>query len=170
VIITSTALLPISLIISLSKHYEPFGLILWFQSLRLIKIRPVVKFWRWAKRINLNAGTFFQAVFYYILAAHWLACVMVGLAIFKEDHRDSWLRRLPAPSTPGVRSTPNVFDDLTFIQVFNYAFYFEVNTLSNLTIGDITAITLKEKVLVGINVWIGTFIYNCLYATITMVV
>lgn len=95
---------------------------------------------------------------------------MLAMALFKEDHRDSWLRRLPTPNADAVRLTPNVYDDLNALQVFNYAFYFQVNTISNLSVGDITSVTIPEKLVTIANIWIGTFVYNFCFANITTVV
>jgi hypothetical protein len=109
-------------------------------------------------------------IFYYYIAAHWLSGVMIGMSLFLPDHRDSWLRRLPSPSPNPIRLTPNVYDDLTPLQLFNYALYFQVNTLSNLTVGDISPVTFQEKFLCAFNIWVGTFLYNFLYANIAAVV
>lgn len=69
-----------------------------------------------------------------------------------------------------MRDTANVFDDLTPLLVFNYAWYFQVTTISNLTIGDVSAVTFEEKFLNVINIWLGTFLYNFLYSNITTIV
>lgn len=98
-----------------------------------------------------------------------MACYSIGMAIIKPDHRDTWLRRLPTPTTI-IRDTPNVFDDLNYAQLYCNAMYYQVNTLSTLTLGDISAVTFKEKFLACINILIGCFVYNFLFANITTVV
>lgn len=45
-----------------------------------------------------------------------------------------------------------------------------MNTLSNLTVGDVSPVTFTEKFLAGFNVWIGSFIYNLLFGFIAQVV
>lgn len=77
---------------------------------------------------------------------------------------------MPSPSPNPIRLTPNVLDDISRLQLYNYALYFQVNTLSNLTVGDISPISFKEKFLCAFNIWIGTFVYNFLYANIATVV
>lgn len=95
IVVTMIAVFPISWIIAVTGQYTPFGVIVWLQCLRMIKIRPVIKFWRWAKTYELNLFSLFEAVFYYYVAVHWLSCVQIAIAIFKKDHRNSWLARVP---------------------------------------------------------------------------
>jgi hypothetical protein len=119
--VTSVAVLPLSLFISLKGQYSPFGWLLVLQSLRLLKIRPVTNFWGFAKKYELHLTTMIQGAFHYYYLAHYFSCIMIGIAIFKEDHRKTWLRKLPSPHVGGNRQTPNVFDDLTPLLVYNNA-------------------------------------------------
>lgn len=59
IVITLIAVFPFSLIISMTGSYEPFGWMLVLQSLRLIKLKPIIKFWRYIKRYALNILTIF---------------------------------------------------------------------------------------------------------------
>lgn len=163
--VTAVAVLPLSWIIATAGRYEPFGWFMVLQSLRLVKIKPIIVFWGWAKNLHLNIMILFQSVFLYYYAVHYFACIMIGIAVHKEDHRDTWLRKLPSPDVNGLRSTKNVFDDMTPLLVYNNAQYFEVNTLSNLAIGDVSAVTCLEKFLNGFNIWLGTFINNLVYCS-----
>lgn len=129
----------------------------------MVKIQPIIAFWEWAKTHHLNVVMLFQGVFLYYVAVHYFSCIMIGIAIHKEDHRDSWLRKLPQPMAGGMRRTKNVYDDLTPLLVYNNAQYFQVNTLSNLAIGDVSAVTKMEHFLNGFNIWLGTFILNLVY-------
>lgn len=97
IIVTAVAVMPLSLIIWASGHFTPFGWMMVLQSLRLVKIQPLIAFWEWAKMYHLNVVMLFQGVFLYYVAAHYFSCIMIGIAIHKEDHRDSWLRKLPQP-------------------------------------------------------------------------
>lgn len=169
IIVTFIAVLPFSLIFSLSDTHEPFGFLVLLRSLRLIKIRPFRRFWVWLQSYQFNILTLVESVSLYYVAAHWLACYSIGMAIFQPDHRLNWLRRLPAPMTK-VRETPSVFDDLTHAQIYSNALYFQVNTFSTLTLGDISPVTFKEKLLVCFNIFIGCVMYNILFANITTVV
>jgi len=48
IVVSLIAVVPFSLIFSYSQWYEPFGLYVFLCSLRLVKFRPIKKFWRWA--------------------------------------------------------------------------------------------------------------------------
>jgi hypothetical protein len=115
------AVFPFSWILSVNDKYEPFGWLLILQSMRLLKIRPVTNFWEFAKNYELNFVTMLQGTFHYYYMAHYFACVMIGIAIFEKDHRMTWLRKLPAPMVEGNRKSPNVFDDLSPLLVYNNA-------------------------------------------------
>lgn len=54
--------------------------------------------------------------------------------------------------------------------MYNYSLYLMVNTISNLTVGDILPITITEKLLAGFVIWTGTFVYNFYFAHMVMVV
>lgn len=56
------------------------------------------------------------------------------------------------------------------MQVYNYALYLIVNTLSNLTVGDILPITLTEKMYFMFVIWCSTFIYNFVFVNMVLVV
>lgn len=120
VVTTSLALFPISLIAQAAKWFHPFGVYLLLCSIRIIKLRPVKKFWRWTQKYSLNVMRAVEAVFYYYFAIHWFACINIGMAVHEPDHRLTWLRRVPAPIFTS-RSTPNVFDDVSPLVLYNHA-------------------------------------------------
>ena len=60
----------------------------------------------------------------------------------------------------GNRQTPNVFDSLTPLEVYNSALYYIVNTISNLSIGDIAAVNPQERFINGFICWFCAFFLN----------
>jgi len=165
------AAFPISAIVQTHGNFEPFGVILCLQSLRfIVKIRTFWKFWSFVQHFGINTGTLFAAIFYYYALCHWLACAWLSMSLYVPDHRTNWLRIIPRFRDEIIRETPNVYDDLTKLEVYNYALYLMVNTVSNLTVGDVIPITLTEKMAMAFVVWSGTFIYNFFFASMCLVV
>ena len=79
--VTAVAVLPLSWIIAAGGRYEPFGWFMVLQSLRLVKLTPIIAFWEWARTIHLNIVILIQGVFLYYYAAHYFACIMIGIAL-----------------------------------------------------------------------------------------
>ena len=122
------------------------------------------------KERNLNLWRIIEVITYYYLICHYLACLLLANAAFDHDARDTWLRRIPVPQDSGIRSEPSVFDDMSSSSIYVHAFYFVVNTISHVAIGDITSVTTDERILNAFLILIGTFIYSFLFGNITAIV
>lgn len=61
-------------------------------------------------------------------------------------------------------------DDIGPISLYIHSLYFNVNTISHVAIGDITAVNLGERVYVAILILFGTFIYCFLFGNIVSIV
>ena len=122
------------------------------------------------KERNLNLWRIIEVITYYYLICPYLACLLLANAAFDHDARDTWLRRIPVPQDSGIRSEPSVFDDMSSSSIYVHAFYFVVNTISHVAIGDITSVTTDERILNAFLILIGTFIYSFLFGNITAIV
>lgn len=74
------------------------------------------------------------------------------------------------PIADGIREKPSVWDDMTPWSVYVHGLYFVVNTISHVAIGDITSVTINERLLNSFIVLCGTFIYSFLFGNITAIV
>ena len=59
---------------------------------------------------------------------------------------------------------------MTPISIYIHGFYFVVNTISHVAIGDITSVTTSERVFNAFLILCGTFIYSFLFGNITAIV
>ena len=61
-------------------------------------------------------------------------------------------------------------DDMSRATLYIHSLYFNVNTISHVAIGDITAINNHERIYVSILILFGTFIYCFLFGNIVSIV
>lgn len=91
------------------------------------------------------------------------------MGLFKEDVRETWIRRVPVPRPLGMRESKNI-DDITPSSLYIHGLYFVVNTVSHVAIGDLTAVNNSERVFVAVLILFGTFMYSFLYGNIVSIV
>ena len=82
-------------------------------SLRLVKCRPIPRFFDKISTFNLPVVRVLQVIYYNYLACNWFSCVMLLLVVEQHDATKNWLRRLPVAiqGGNGVRTDPNIWHD-----------------------------------------------------------
>ena len=58
---------------------------------RLVKTSRLLKRWETSIAIDFSTQTMLACVFSYLLAAHWFACILVGMTTFAETPLYTWL-------------------------------------------------------------------------------
>lgn len=164
------ACLPIVSILSFLEVYRPWALICLLSSVRLCKFRPIFMLFDALKDRNLNLWRIIEVLTYYYLICHFTACLLLANAAYDHDARDNWLRRIPVPQDSGIRLNASVFTDMSSSSIYIHAFYFVVNTISHVAIGDITSVTTSERIFNAFLILLGTFIYSFLFGNITAIV
>ena len=167
---SGVACLPILSILSFMNLYEPWLLVCMVGSLRLTKIHPVLQFFDRLKERNLNLWRIIEVLTWYYLICNYLTCILLSGAAFQEDARETWLRRIPVPQGEGIREKASVWEDMTPMSVYVHGFYFVVNTISHVAIGDITSVTTNERMFNAFLILCGTFIYSFLFGNVTAIV
>ena len=164
------ACLPILSILSFIDVYDPWLLVCMLGSLRLTKILPVLKFFDRLKERNLNLWRIIEVLTWYYLICHYVTCLLLANAAYTDDARETWLRRIPVPQDEGIREKASVWEDMTPMSIYIHGFYFVVNTISHVAIGDITSVTTNERMFNAFVILCGTFIYSFLFGNVTAIV
>ena len=89
------------------------------------------------------------------------------------DLNNSWIRRIPVPLPDGAGHRPlNSTDtsDLTMGTVYAHGLMWTVNTISHVAIGDVTAVTVNERIINALVILCGTFLYALLFGNIAAMV
>ena len=60
--------------------------------------------------------------------------------------------------------------NVTNYDIYNHALYWAVNTVSHVAIGDVTPVTVTERVFTAFAILCGTFIYAFLFGNIASIV
>ena len=60
--------------------------------------------------------------------------------------------------------------NVTDLDIYNHALYWGVNTVSHVAIGDVTAVSVKERIFVGFAIFAGTFIYAFIFGNVVSLV
>ena len=107
---------------------------------------------------------------WYYLICNYISCLLIANAAYQEDARETWLRRIPVPQEKGIRENSSVWEDMTAMSIYVHGFYFVVNTISHVAIGDITSVTTSERMFNAFEILCGTFIYSFLFGNITAIV
>lgn len=91
----------------------------------------------------------------------------IGLAN-GTDISNTWLNKVPVPLPKGV-SKQTSSEGLSWQTLYIHAIYFTSNTISHVAIGDLTSVTLEERLLNAFMIWIFTFFYAMLFANISSI-
>ena len=121
------------------------------------------------KKINISLIRLFEVVITYYLVAHIVAGVMLNVGLTQEDIRLTWLNRVPVPLAEGVRKENNL-DGVDSHTLYIHAIYFVTNTISHVAIGDLTTVSLDERLLNTFIIWCFTFFYAFSFANISSIV
>lgn len=111
--------------------------------LRLIKLARVLRasqvFQRWETsiRINYNSLRFWFAFVFFLLAAHWMACICVMFGMQADNSEDSWLTH----AVPAAGDMPQ-----TGIVIYITSLYWSSMTVTSVGYGDVLPVTLNERI------------------------
>ena len=110
-----------------------------------------------------------EVITLYYLITHVITCIWISIGKYVPDVRETWIRRIPVPQKNGMRNNSKL-NDTSDWSLYVHSFYFIVNTISHVAIGDITAVNNQERVFVAVLILFGTFIYCFLYGNIVSIV
>lgn len=108
--------------------------------LKLVKIHQVSRDWHTNRVLNQSAVRLVFFIFWILLVAHWIACGWVMLQ--------------------GVQDSEN---DVTYVN----ALYWAITTLTTVGYGDITPLTLSQKVYTMVVMFLGVGMYGFLIGNIS---
>lgn len=170
ILLTSIAIVPFSLIFQQNEYHKPVLVVDALRLLRLAKILPLIELFDFLKSQNMQKWRVIEVLVMYYLICHVFSCVWISMGRYlSEDVRETWIRRIPVPQESGMRESRSM-DDIADLSLYVHSFYFIVNTISHVAIGDITAVTSFERVFVAVLILFGTFIYSFLYGNIVSIV
>jgi len=173
------AFFPFSMVFDFAGVSTEHTIVVILCCLRLVKIWPVYKFFSSLKKREVDLIRIFEAFFSYYFASHILTCYIISFALPAPDVRDTWLRRVPVPTTGGENPALGykagfrkiaTMEGVSNQSLYIHGFYYIVGTVSHVAIGDITMVTSEERFF---NAWLvlaGTFIYSYLFGNIASVV
>lgn len=169
---TLIAILPLNFIFDRKGWHQSVAFDVIIMSLRIIKLRPIGKVFKWLHPINLPLFRVLEVIYYNYVFCNFYSAIIIDMAIWKPDARKTWLRRLPvAPHMVNlVRESPNVWTDVTPFSLYINAQYYVQGTLSHVAMGDITMTNSEEWCFNAIFMITSTFIYNYLFANIASIV
>lgn len=111
-----------------------------------------------------------EVIIYYYFITNYLSCLIIMLAVWAPDARQTWLRRVPAPQWTGWREEPNIWTDTSPQTVYIHALVYIANTVSHVAVGEITAVTVEERFGNCFICIFGTFMYSWLFGNIVALV
>ena len=157
--------------IVLQNIYYPTFVIAFVKMIRLFKVWPMVKLMTCLKTVWLKQLRIIEVIFYYFLVAHIGSCLLILMIYIPPTKNDSWVKRLPFPETMlyGGR-TGNDMGNVTHSDIYVAAIYYMYITISHVSIGDVCAVNIDERILATIYVAVAVFIYVFLFANVTSMV
>lgn len=100
---TLIAIIPLNLIFDKKGWHQNVGYDVIIMSLRIVKLRPIAKIFKFLHPINLPLFRVLEVIYYNYLFCNFYSAILIDMAIWKPDARTTWLRRLPVdPSMIGV--------------------------------------------------------------------
>ena len=148
------------------------------RALRLVKMLRIVKTWRYlknstaAQHVRFASSSFsvtslniFGILIFFIVAAHWLACIWGYVGNTAAELENSWMRELALNRNDGsIYSIRN-----PRIQ-YMFALYFIVTTLTTCGFGDITATNHSERICIILVMIVGGLIWAFILGTVNQAV
>ncbi len=161
--------LPWSII--LQTVYYPTYVIFFIKMIRTVKIWPAKKFLGMLKRRWMNAIRICEVVALYTVIAHIMSCSFILMMYAVPTKNQSWVKRVPYPQTDmyGFRSG-NDMSGVSNFDIYCHALYFAYITFTHISIGDICAVNLHERILICVYVAFSIHVYAFLFANITSMV
>lgn len=169
IVSTAIAIIPFSLIFDQNQMYEPLLLVIPLCTLRLVKYLSVINMFDKLRSENYQSWRIIECILNYLIINHVLSCIWIAMGLHVDDVRETWVRRLPTPQPYGIRENP-VLDDVSYASVYVHSLYFNVNTISHVAVGDITAITFGEHIYITVLIVFGTFCYVLTFGNIVSIV
>jgi hypothetical protein len=169
IVTSALAALPFSFLFQAFSIHRPLLLCNPLSLLRLVKVLPLIKLFDYLRSEHQQKWRILEVMITYYIINHILTCNWLSMGLHVEDVRDTWVRRITVPQPLGIR-TSKTADDLTPWTLYIHSLYFNVNTVSHVAVGDITAVTLHERLYVAILILFGTFIYCFLFGNIVSIV
>lgn len=163
------AIVPFSLCFQVFDYHEPLLVCNPLCLLRLVKVLPMIKLFDHLRSEHMQKFRILEVMITYYVINHVLTCIWLSMGLHAADVRETWIRRLPHPQGSGMRVSKTA-DDLSAWTLYIHSLYFNVNTVSHVAVGDITAVTLTERLYVAILILFGTFAYCFLFGNIVSIV
>ncbi|TNV87319.1 hypothetical protein FGO68_gene17715 [Halteria grandinella] len=98
-------------------------------------------------RMGIGFERFLYMMFVYLLAQHIIACIWIYVALYNEDSKKNWIYEF------GMNDSSN-------IELYVSAFYFTVTTIVTVGYGDITAVSVGEKIVCIFLMLIGVIAFS----------
>ena len=98
-------------------------------------------------RMGIGFERFLYMMFVYLLAQHIIACIWIYVALYNEDSKKNWIYEY------GMGDSSN-------LELYVSAFYFTVTTIVTVGYGDITAISVGEKIVCIFLMLIGVIAFS----------
>ncbi len=120
----------------------------------------------------VNITRIVEVVLAYYICCHIVNCLWIMMGRWASDLNNSWIRRIPVPLEAGHRTGAQLTDlsDLTMGTVYAHGLIFTVNTISHVAIGDVTSVTIDERIFNALVILFGTFLYALLFGNIAAMV
>jgi hypothetical protein len=106
-------------------------------------------------------------MFFYLLLAHFIACMWIEMSKLEDDDTKSWKMRIPVPQNP-TRTDDSI--DLSDSTIYIHAIYWSIVTFSHIGVGDVTAITPAERGFNCFVILLFTFGYAILFGNMASLV
>ena len=166
------AVLPFGVIFQSLEVNEPLLLIALIKLLRISKLSPLYRSMQYLKSKAVNIFRIVEVVLVYYICCHIVNCIWIMVGKWAADLNNSWIRRIPVPLPDGAghRVIGANTDDLSMGTVYAHGLMWTVNTISHVAIGDVTAVTVSERVLNALVILCGTFLYALLFGNIAAMV
>lgn len=163
------SILPFSIFFQEFNYHEPLLVCNPLSLLRLTKLLPLIKLFDQLRSQNMQKFRTVEVMITYYIINHILTCNWISIGLHVPDVRNSWLRRIPVLQKYGMRISGDP-SDITPLSLYIHSLYFNVNTVSHVAVGDITAVNTEERFYVAILIMCGTFIYCFLFGNIVSIV
>lgn len=133
--------------------------------LRITNYYSLVDFFKYMKQkmTLFNLTRIIEVMSIYFAISHLNACLFIRVGL-QGSLEESWLSRVPSPQE-GARTEP-----LGTEMVYIHGLYWSIITVSHIGTGDITPVSLEERVFVCVSFLLNCFVYAILFGNITSLV
>ena len=155
----------------LQTVYYPTYVLFFVKMIRALKIWPAKKLLSVLKRRWVNAIRICEVLALYIIIAHVMACSYILMMYVADTRNESWVKRVPYPQTDmyGFR-TGNDMTGVSNWDIYCHALYFAYIIFTHISIGDICAVNLNERIVMCVYIVFSIHFYAFLFANITSMV